>query len=153
MQAFSQVENKYDYISLDCPPNLYLMTKNALFASDWYVVTVIPEYLSVIGLQILTRKVNHIMSEINKIAKLTHKNTENVPNFGGVIFLKVRVGGSIVTTQHVTQMQNVRRREPDKCFEYYTTELIGYSEAAEQRVPIWLADTPNARRAANKREY
>lgn len=43
MQAFSQVENKYDYISLDCPPNLYLMIKNALFASDWYVVTVIPE--------------------------------------------------------------------------------------------------------------
>lgn len=34
-----------------------------------------------------------------------------------------------------------------------TTELIGYSEAAENSVPVWNLGSPNARRAANKREY
>jgi hypothetical protein len=34
-----------------------------------------------------------------------------------------------------------------------TTELIGYSEAAENSVPVWMLDSPNARRAALKGEY
>ena len=35
----------------------------------------------------------------------------------------------------------------------YTTELIGYSEAAENRVPVWEHESQNARRAARKNEY
>jgi hypothetical protein len=41
----------------------------------------------------------------------------------------------------------------DACFSDCTTELIGYGEAAEQALPVWHHDSPNARRAANKEEY
>ena len=41
----------------------------------------------------------------------------------------------------------------EACFETHTTELIGYGEAAENALPIWLMDSPNARKAAGKREY
>jgi chromosome partitioning protein len=34
-RAFHEVQNDYDYILIDCPPNLYLMTQNALIVSDW----------------------------------------------------------------------------------------------------------------------
>jgi cellulose biosynthesis protein BcsQ len=59
-KAFHEVEDDYDYILIDCPPNLYLMTQNALIVSDWYVVTAIPDHLSTIGLNILQRKVRSI---------------------------------------------------------------------------------------------
>jgi hypothetical protein len=39
------------------------------------------------------------------------------------------------------------------CFEAYTTELIGYGEAAENSVPVWKHTSTNAERAARKHEY
>jgi chromosome partitioning protein len=47
--ALDEVREEYDDILIDCPPNLYLMTQNALVASDRYLVTVVPEHLSAIG--------------------------------------------------------------------------------------------------------
>lgn len=151
-QTLSQVKNNYDYILIDCPPNIYLMTQNALVASDWYIVTTIPEYLSIIGLQILIRKVNEINNRINRIANIAGNGNINVAKLGGIIFVKVRIGGAMITNQHVTQMEYAKKNFKE-CFESYTTELIGYSEAAEQKLPVWLSDTPNASRAAKKKEY
>jgi cellulose biosynthesis protein BcsQ len=48
-KALSEVQDYYDYILIDCPPNLYLMTQNALAASRWYIVTAIPDHLSTIA--------------------------------------------------------------------------------------------------------
>ena len=50
-------------------------------------------------------------------------------------------------------MVEIQRDFPGECFDDYTTELIGYSEAAEARLPIWLTPTSNARKAARKLEY
>jgi hypothetical protein len=41
----------------------------------------------------------------------------------------------------------------EKCFPDHTTEPIGYGEAAENSVPVWEHGSPNAVRAARKREY
>ncbi len=43
--------------------------------------------------------------------------------------------------------------EQHNCFPTHTTELIGYGEAAEQSLPVWMTPTPNAAKAANNREY
>lgn len=40
----------YDYVLVDCPPNLGLLTLNALATSDGYVVPVLPDVLSTCGL-------------------------------------------------------------------------------------------------------
>ncbi|GAB4240709.1 MAG: hypothetical protein OHK005_03110 [Candidatus Methylacidiphilales bacterium] len=47
----------YDYVLLDCPPNVYAVTKNALFASEYCVVPYVPDYLSLSGFQILADEV------------------------------------------------------------------------------------------------
>ena len=43
----------YDLILCDCPPNLQTATQNALFASDYYLVPMQPDFLSSVGLGLL----------------------------------------------------------------------------------------------------
>jgi len=152
-EALFEVQNDYDYILIDCPPNIYMMTQNALVASDCYVVTTIPEYLSTIGLQILTRKVREIGQKVINVANLAGTSGLKVAELGGIIFVKLRIGRTMITQQHHGQMAQIQRDFPQHCFESHTTELIGYSEAAESRLPVWLTGTATARYAAAKMEY
>ena len=160
MKIARDVRHEYDYVLIDCPPNLYLMTENALIASDHYIVTAIPDHLSTIGLNTLIRKVKEIGSlGRDKVVQAGRSaNDCRVAKFGAVLFVRVRIGGSVLTTAHRSIMEDVRSslREDfgaDKCFETYTTEGIGYTEAAENRLPVWLNDSDNAKRATLKQEY
>jgi chromosome partitioning protein len=153
----AEVGERYDYVLIDCPPNLYLMTQNALTASEAYVVTAIPDHLSTIGLSILREKV----LRIGKLVESAHAfsgqqppGKRTVAQLGGIVFVKVRIGGSRVTVAHSSKMREIDLLlGSGVCFKDHTTELIGYSEAAETSVPVWALDTPNARHAAGKREY
>jgi chromosome partitioning protein len=150
-----EVGDQYDYVLIDCPPNLYLMTQNALAASDYYVITAIPDHLSTIGLSILRLKVEKFGKLIESAHTFaTDKANYSVAQLGGVIFVKVRLGGSRLTVAHQDKMAEVRvMLGPAKCFKQFTTELIGYSEAAAASVPVWALDSDNARRASDKGEY
>jgi chromosome partitioning protein len=151
----NEAGDKYDYVLIDCPPNLYLMTQNALVASDYYVITAIPDHLSTIGLSILNQKVEKIGKLIGSAQTFAGgKANYSVAQPGGVIFVKVRLGGSRLTVAHQDKMAEVRvMLGPGKCFKQFTTELIGYSEAAAASVPVWALNSDNARRAADKGEY
>ena len=142
--ALAEVQDSYDYILIDCPPNLYKMTQNALVASNWYVVTTIPEHLSTIGIGILRRIVGRIQRNVRSVANLAGASDVDVAELGGIVSVKVRAGGTMITNQHDGWMTALRGAFPGMCFDDYTTELIGYSEAAENRLPIWLTRTPNA---------
>lgn len=154
-QALKEVEQNYDYILIDCPPNLYLMTQNALTAARWYVVTAIPDHLSTIGLSILQRKVKNIGDLIRSAEKFAGvASAMQVADIGGVVFVRVRLGGSVITNVHQSTMTQVNTEQPGGvCFPTWTTELIGYGEAAEQSLPVWMTPTPNAKRAAHAQEY
>lgn len=147
--VFQEQADSYDYILVDCPPNLYLMTQNAIRASHWYVVTLIPEFLSVIGLNILVRKIEDIKKRIGQVAAVAGEDPLWEIQLGGVIWVKKRN-----TKQHEETIKNLRAGiYGDKLFENGTTERTGYSEAAEAQCPIWRAQTPAARDAAGHREY
>ncbi len=151
-----EIETDYDYVLIDCPPNLYLMTQNALSASDYYIITAIPDHLSTIGLSILTKKVGRIGELLSSAKTFAGDSSPKPPvaKLGGVIFVKVRIGGSLITNVHYNKMEEIGRHlGQEACFQDYTTELIGYSEAAENSVPVWALNTPNALRAAQKMEY
>ena len=74
-------------------------------------------------------------------------------NIGGIVFVRVRLGGSIITRHHHGTMLQVAQASNGLCFPSHTTELIGYGEAAEQSLPVWMTSTDNADRAARKHEY
>jgi chromosome partitioning protein len=132
------------------------MTQNALAASRWYLVTAIPDHLSTIGLQILQKKVTRIGEFLRSAQTFAGESKDglSIAHLGGIVFVRVRIGGSMVTNVHSEKMVEVGTLVGrNLCFPTYTTELIGYSEAAESTAPIWMLDTPNAIRAASKHEY
>ena len=155
-RVIEEVDDRYDWVVIDCPPNLYLMTQNALHASDYYVVTAIPDHLSTIGLNILTQKIGRIGEDISAAQTLAGSGDDHtVADLGAIVFVKVRMGGSMITNTHATTMNSIALEQfaKDKVVTQYTTELIGYSEAAESRVPVWEHDSDNARRAARQYQY
>ncbi len=156
VKAINEVRDNYDFVLIDCPPNLYLMTQNALIASDYYIVTAIPDHLSTIGLSILTNKVRDIDERMTHAGALAGETADShrVAEFGAVLFVRVRIGGEMIANAHANTMEGIRSQlGRDKCFSTHTTELIGYTEAAENSLPIWLHDSENARRATGKQEY
>lgn len=56
----------YDYILIDCPPSLGLLTVNALAAADKVVIPMLPEYLALQGLSQLLNTYKIIKQKINK---------------------------------------------------------------------------------------
>ena len=53
----------YDYILIDCPPNLYRTTQCAIFAAHEILVPCNPDNLSIIGLAMLAEKITEIQTQ------------------------------------------------------------------------------------------
>ncbi|MBC7714509.1 MAG: ParA family protein [Rhizobacter sp.] len=69
-QAFKSIENDYDYIIIDCPPSLGLLTVNALNAAHSYIVPMQTEYLAMEGLAQLLNTVRLIRTSLNPSLEL-----------------------------------------------------------------------------------
>ena len=63
--AFKVIEKDYDYIIIDCPPSLGLLTVNALNAAHSYIVPMQTEFLAMEGLAQLLNTVKLIRSSLN----------------------------------------------------------------------------------------
>lgn len=62
-KVLKTLKGSYDYILIDTPPHLGLMTYNALYASDYYIVPITPEYFSYDGIEALVRKANIVAED------------------------------------------------------------------------------------------
>jgi len=64
-EALAPLAGKYDYIIIDCSPSLGLLTLNALTAADSVLIPVQAHFLSVKGLEMLTRTIGRVKRQIN----------------------------------------------------------------------------------------
>ena len=59
------IRDRYDYILIDCPPSLSLLSLNALTASDGIIIPVQAQYLAMRGMDKLVNIINKVKSRIN----------------------------------------------------------------------------------------
>ena len=64
-RKISEIYKEYDYIIIDCPPSLSLLTINAFMASDSVVIPIQCEYYALEGLNQMLRTVNLIRERLN----------------------------------------------------------------------------------------
>ncbi|WP_047153316.1 ParA family protein [Aneurinibacillus tyrosinisolvens] len=65
-QALDLVKDKYDYIVIDCPPSLGILTINALTAADSVLIPIQCEYYALEGLSQLLNTIRLVQKQLNR---------------------------------------------------------------------------------------
>ncbi len=130
-EAIESVKENYDYILIDCPPSLGLITLNAFTASDSVLVPIQCEYYALEGL-------GQLVNTIKLVQKRLNKNLE--------------IEGVVLTmydsrTNLSTEVANeVEKYFGNKVFQTIIPRNIRLSEAPSHALPISLYD-PNSKGA------
>ncbi len=64
-RSIAEIRNDYDYIFIDCPPSLGLLTLNALVAADSVMIPLQCEYFALEGIAQLLQTINKVKKKLN----------------------------------------------------------------------------------------
>ena len=123
--ALALIKSSYDYIFIDCPPSLGLITTNAFCAADTLLVPIQPEYYALEGLSQLMGTVRKIKRRYNQ-----YLDIEGV--------LLTMYDGRLNLTQQV--VEEVKRFFPRKVFSSVIPRGVRLSEAPSFGMPIMYFD-------------
>lgn len=65
-RAIQKIIDTYDYVLIDCPPNLGIITLNGLRIAAGYIIPTIPDVLSTYGIPQIVRRVAHFSEDIGQ---------------------------------------------------------------------------------------
>lgn len=68
--ALEKIKNRYDYVLIDCPPSLNLLTVNALVAADAVMIPMQCEYFALEGLTALVNTIRKVRETLNPKLKI-----------------------------------------------------------------------------------
>ena len=123
--ALDKVKGKYDYILLDCPPSLGLITINALAAADSVIIPIQSEYYALEGLSQLMNTIMLVRQQLNRQLEVE-----------GVV-LTMYDGRSIISRQIA---QEIKKFFTKKLYEIVIPRNVRLSEAPSHGKPILLHD-------------
>lgn len=125
-RGIKDILDDYDYVLIDCPPNLGYITLNGLRISDGYLIPTIPDVMSTYGIPQIVTRVSEFSEEIEN---------EIIPI--GIVATKVRGNAAI----HARTMANMRSAAGKPManssllypmvFDNYFSESAQIAEAAE----------------------
>ena len=124
-KALAFVRSEYDYIFIDCPPSLGLITINALTASDTVLVPVQCEYYAMEGL-------SQLMSSVRQIKRLYNDSLE----LEGVVL--TMFDGRLNLTHQV--VEELKKFFANKLFNTTIPRGVRLSEAPSYGMPIQYYD-------------
>jgi len=124
-EALASVAGRFDYILIDCPPSLNLLTLNALVASDALLVPLQTEFYALEGLSYLVQTVDRVKRAFNP---------------------RLELAGIILTmfdrrnTLSAAVGQDVRTHFAAKVFETIIPRNVRVSEAPSHGLPVLIYD-------------
>lgn len=150
-RAIKPVIDEYDYVLIDCPPNLGIITLNGLRISHGYIIPVIPDVLSTYGIPQIISRVSDFAVDIGedieplgivvskyRAQSTVHNNTvkrlqqaEDAPVFETVIPERNAIAASAEYQgehQYSTLRQKYGGGEQFEQFYYLTSEIMEATE-------------------------
>lgn len=119
------IRNDYDYIFIDCPPSLGMITVNALAAADAVIIPMQCEYYALEGL-------SQLMLTIRKIKQLYNSDLE----ICGILITMFN-GRLILTMQVISEL---KKYYSDKLFKTPISRNVKLSEAPSFGTPVYYHD-------------
>ena len=123
--ALAEVRERFDYIIVDCPPSLGMLTLNAFAASDGIVVPMQCEFYALEGL-------SQLMITIGRIKRMYN---EKLTVIGILITM---YNGRLLLSQQV--MEELRKHYSEKIFETTISRNVKLTEAPGFGMPVYYHD-------------
>lgn len=124
-ESFKKLKDEYDFIIIDCPPSLGLLSLNSLTASNSVIIPIQCEYYSLEG-----------VSELMETIKLVKNNLNHTLEIEGVL-LNMFDGRTNLSVQVV---EEVKKYFKDKVYRTVIPRTIRLAEAPSFGQPIMLYD-------------
>ena len=130
------IKNKFDYVFIDCPPSLGLLTVNSLVAADKLIIPIQTEFYALEGVTKLLESMKRVKSRLNPSLDI----------FG--ILLTMYDGRTTLSRQVAAEVRNYFT---DQVFETIIPRTVKLSEAPSYGMPIIQYD-PSGKGAAAYKE-
>jgi chromosome partitioning protein len=124
-RILSEVAEDYDYILIDCPPSLGVLTLNGLVAADEVIIPLQCEYFALEGLSLILQTVSLVQKSMNSRLQI-----------GGIVF--TMYDSRTKLAQEV--VQQVTEYFKDRVFRTIVPRNIRLSEAPSHGMPVCLYD-------------
>jgi chromosome partitioning protein len=128
------VQSEYDFIILDCAPGYNLLTRSGIMASDYYIMPARPEPLSLVGMQLLERRIASLRE--------AHQLDENQlrSQLLGVVFV---LSGNMMFNRYYEQViQRVAQDfKPEKVFQTKIPMDVNVARSIDSFQPV-VIDNP-----------
>ena len=110
--------NQFDYVLIDCPPNLGFITRNGIEISDYYLIPTIPDTLSTYGIPQIVKKIQDfklqrpqlkiqclglVITKFISTSKSHERVKENLPARFESIFKELKISPSPVFDRWIPQ--------------------------------------------------
>ena len=135
-KVLQPVREKYDFIILDCAPGYNLLTRSALATSDFYILPAKPEPLSVVGIQLLERRIARL--------KESHEPEEKIKvKMLGIVF--TMSNASFLSGRYYKQVMNRVNQDfgQERICQTQIPTDVNVAKAVDNFVPAVL-NTPNS---------
>ena len=123
--ALEPVKGEYDFIIIDCPPSLNMLTVNALSASDTVLVPIQCEYYALEGLSQLMHTINLVKTRLNKNLEIE-----------GIVFTMF----DSRTNLSLQVVENVKDNLNQRIYKTIIPRNVRLAEAPSHGLPINLYD-------------